>query len=189
MAFQTFLRRYELKYLLTYKQKEEVLAAMEPYMAQDRYGRSLIRNLYFDTDTFRMIRRSIEKPTYKEKLRLRAYGTYQNAETVFVELKKKYHGVVYKRRLVTSEAEANAWLLRGQASPDNSQIAHEISYVLAYYGSLHPVAFLSYQREAYFCREGGDFRVAFDDSYAVVATTCRFQQKLAVMSFSHLIPY
>ena len=68
MAVQTVFKRYELKYLLTLAQKETVLKAMEPYMTLDKYGRTTIRNLYYDTDTYLLIRRSIEKPAYKEKL-------------------------------------------------------------------------------------------------------------------------
>ena len=73
MAFQAVFERYELKYMLTPEQKERILQAMSPYMELDRYKRSTIRNIYFDTDHYRLIRRSIEKPTYKEKLRIRSY--------------------------------------------------------------------------------------------------------------------
>ena len=72
MAVQTVFQRYEMKYLLTPEQKETVLRAMQPYMEPDRYGRTCIRNLYYDTDTYRLIRRSIERPVYKEKLRVRS---------------------------------------------------------------------------------------------------------------------
>ena len=74
MAFQTVFKRYELKYMLTLEQKEKVLEAMKPYMSLDKYGRTTIRNIYFDTDNYRLIRRSIDKPTYKEKLRIRSYS-------------------------------------------------------------------------------------------------------------------
>ena len=94
MAFQNVFKRYELKYLLTPAQKETVLAAMEPYMKLDKYGRTIIRNLYYDTDTYLLIRRSIEKPAYKEKLRIRSYSQADRDSTVFVELKKKYKHVV-----------------------------------------------------------------------------------------------
>ena len=73
MAYQTVFQRYELKYLLTRAQMNKVLAAMKPYMESDKYGRTTIRNLYFDTDNYRLIRHSIEKPVYKEKLRIRSY--------------------------------------------------------------------------------------------------------------------
>ena len=73
MAYQSNFKRYELKYLLTLDQKQKILQAMAPYMQLDQFGRSEIRNLYFDTDSFRLIRRSLEKPVYKEKLRVRSY--------------------------------------------------------------------------------------------------------------------
>ncbi len=74
MAFQTVFKRYELKYMLTLEQKEKILEAMSLYMELDKYGRTTIRNIYFDTDNYRLIRRSIEKPAYKEKLRIRSYS-------------------------------------------------------------------------------------------------------------------
>ena len=73
MAFQTVFKRYELKYMLTLAQKEKIVAQMAPYMKLDKYGRTTIRNIYYDTDTYLLIRRSIEKPAYKEKLRIRSY--------------------------------------------------------------------------------------------------------------------
>ena len=76
MVFQTVFKRYELKYMLTLLQKEKILEAMYPYMRLDKYGRTTVRNIYFDTDNYRLIRRSIEKPAYKEKLRLRSYGYF-----------------------------------------------------------------------------------------------------------------
>ena len=72
MAIQNVFKRYEMKYMLTNKQKEKILQAMEPYMELDQYGRTTIRNIYYDTDNYRLIRRSIEKPAYKEKLRVRS---------------------------------------------------------------------------------------------------------------------
>ena len=90
MAYQAVFKRYELKYLLTLEQKEAILQVMAPYMALDQYGRTTIRNVYFDTPDYRLIRRSIEKPVYKEKLRIRSYGRAEPDSTVFVELKKKY---------------------------------------------------------------------------------------------------
>lgn len=89
MSFQTVFKRYELKYLLTEKQKEKVLQAMEPYMVLDQYGRTTIRNIYFDMDNYRMIRHSIEKPAYKEKLRIRSYEQAAPDSTVFIEVKKE----------------------------------------------------------------------------------------------------
>ena len=162
MQYQNIFRRYELKYLLTPEQKARVLAVMEDHMALDKYGRTTIRNLYLDTDHYRLIRRSIEKPTYKEKLRIRSYSKALPGQPVFVELKKKYKGVVYKRRLAMPEQDALDWLLGG-SSPPNSQIGREIDYFRSYYGDLTPKVFLSYDREAYYSSRQKDFRVTFDD--------------------------
>jgi len=164
MAAQTVFKRYELKYLLTYAQKETVLDAMRPYMSLDKYGRTTIRNLYYDTDTYLLIRRSIEKPVYKEKLRIRSYSRASAGSTVFVELKKKYKHVVYKRRISLPNREAMVWLSGKKHCNQYTQIANEIDYFLELYGTLHPTVFLSYEREAYYCKDGGDFRVTFDDN-------------------------
>lgn len=164
MSFQTVFKRYELKYLLTNDQKESVLSAMLAYMRPDEYGKTNIRNIYFDTDTFLLIRRSIEKPIYKEKLRIRSYGKADTDSVVFVELKKKYKHIVYKRRISLPNNEATAWLSGNKCPQKNTQIADEINYFLKLYGTLHPTVFLSYEREAYYSKDGSDFRVTFDDN-------------------------
>ena len=87
MACITTMQRYEIKYLLGAREKEAVLQAMSPYMELDEYGRTTIRNVYFDTDSLRLIRRSLEKPAYKEKLRIRSYQPARPDDPVFVELK------------------------------------------------------------------------------------------------------
>ena len=173
MAYQNVFQRYELKYMLTLEQKEKILQAMEPYMALDKYGRTIIRNIYYDTDNYRLIRRSMERPVYKEKLRVRSYKQVTEDSPVFVELKKKYKSVVYKRRLAVPEQEAMRWLNieNTERTAENSegengknhQIKKEIDYFLGYYENLHPVVFLSYEREAYYSKKGDDFRVTFDD--------------------------
>ncbi|MBQ8616614.1 MAG: polyphosphate polymerase domain-containing protein [Clostridia bacterium] len=163
MAVQTVFKRYELKYMLTLEQKERILQAMAPHMALDQYGRTIIRNVYFDTDTYRLIRRSIEKPAYKEKLRIRSYRQVEAESPVFVELKKKYRHVVYKRRVALPEMEAMQWVAGEKHCGLQSQICDEIDYFIQYYQTLHPVVFLSYEREAFYARDGSDFRVTFDD--------------------------
>ena len=163
MSYQSVFKRYELKYLLTTRQKERILREMEPYMALDKYGRTIIRNLYFDTDTYRLIRQSIEKPAYKEKLRIRSYHKANPDNPVFVELKKKYKHVVYKRRVALFEEEAMQWICSGKHCSMETQIASEIDYFIDYYESLHPTVFLTYEREAYYSKDGSDFRVTFDD--------------------------
>lgn len=163
MACQTVFKRYELKYMLTMEQKEKVLQAMEPYMALDKYGRTTIRNIYFDTDNYRLIRHSIEKPAYKEKLRIRSYSKASPESPVFVELKKKYRSIVYKRRISMPEIKAMEWVCERQQEHHETQISEEIEYFMDYYKTLQPAVFLSYEREAYYSKDGSDFRVTFDE--------------------------
>ena len=163
MAYQAVFKRYELKYLLTCEQKARVLQAMEPHMELDQYGRTTIRNLYYDTDTYRLIRRSMEKPEYKEKLRIRSYSQVGAEDPVFVELKKKYQSVVYKRRISLPEHRAMAWMAGEKDGIPDTQIARELQYVMDFYGELVPKVFLSYEREAYYSKDGSEFRVTFDD--------------------------
>lgn len=164
MAYQTVFKRYELKYIITKAQKKKILCAMEPYMSLDQYGRTTIRNIYFDTDNYRLIRRSIEKPEYKEKLRIRSYSEAKPDSTVFVELKKKFSHIVYKRRMPLSEREATDWLCGVKHCLVSTQISNEIDYFVKFYDNLRPAVFLSYEREAYYTKEKSDFRVTFDDT-------------------------
>ena len=164
MGFQATFQRYEIKYLLTRTQKQAILEAMQPYMQLDRYGRTTIRNIYYDTENYRLIRRSLEKPAYKEKLRIRSYQKAGPEDPVFVELKKKYRDVVYKRRLTLPEAQAMESFRYGLPLPIRSQIADEVEYFRAFYGRLRPAVFLSYEREAFYALDGGDFRLTFDEN-------------------------
>lgn len=164
MPFQAVFKRYELKYMLTQEQKDRVIATITPYMRLDKYGRTTIRNLYYDTDTFLLIRRSVEKPVYKEKLRIRSYNKVTPDGTVFVELKKKYKHIVYKRRVALSNKDAIAWLSGIKLPENHTQITNEINYCMELYGRLKPTVFLSYEREAYYSVDGTDFRVTFDDT-------------------------
>lgn len=147
-------QRYELKYVLTPDRYAAVIASASDRLRPDEYGRTTIQSLYYDTDDYRLIRRSIEKPEYKEKLRLRSYGLAGAHDKVFMELKKKCCGIVYKRRIETTPDA----LERGDEG--NGQIAKEIDYFRRFYGDLKPKALLIYDREAYF--GDGDLRVTFD---------------------------
>ena len=164
MPYQAVFKRYELKYILTPAQKALILEAMEPYMALDQYGRTTIRNIYFDTLNYRLIRHSIEKPAYKEKLRIRCYGKAAHYSMVFVELKKKYDSVVYKRRVSLPVDEALQWITERVSNGPPTQIGREIDYFLSYYDTLRPVVFLSYEREAYYALDGCGLRVTFDEN-------------------------
>ncbi len=164
MAYQTVFKRYELKYIMTAKQRKAVLEAMLPYMRLDKFGHTTIRNIYFDTDNYRLVRRSIEKPVYKEKLRIRSYKQVGAQDDVFIELKKKYDEIVYKRRETLPYIEALEWLVRETPFPRKTQIGDEIDYFFEYYQTLKPRVFLSYEREAFYALDGSDFRVTFDDN-------------------------
>jgi hypothetical protein len=132
-------------------------------MEEDRFGHSTIRNLYLDTDSFRLIRRSMEKPLYKEKLRVRSYGLARETDGVFVELKKKFDSVVYKRRLILPCGQALEALENGRPLPAIGQIAREIETFRGFYGpTLRPAMFLSYERDAFRANDGSEFRLTLD---------------------------
>ena len=165
MAFTEIFERQEYKYIMTKKQKQQMLKYMSKHnMEIDSYGRTTIRNIYFDTDNYRLIRRSIESPVYKEKLRVRSYQLANDDSTVFVELKKKYDHIVYKRRIPLSEKQAHDWLSGKTSRPADTQIAREIDYFLNFYKNLKPSLFLSYEREAYFHKNDDDLRITFDEN-------------------------
>ena len=165
MSVQMTFKRYELKYKLTRQQAKLLRVAMQGHMELDRFGHSTIRNIYLDTDSWRLVRRSIEKPLYKEKLRVRAYGKAGAEDPVFVELKKKFESVVYKRRLTLPHRAAMAALENGLPLPSEGQIAREIAAFREFYGpTLKPAMFLSYEREAYFPIDGEDFRLTLDEN-------------------------
>ena len=166
--YQAVFKRKEIKYLLSSEERNALLPILEAHMEPDAFAHSSISNLYYDTPDFRMIRRSLEKPMYKEKLRLRSYGTPENTSTVFPEIKKKAMGIVYKRRISLPYQEAVSFLSGQQiastdmcdgttrqiASTDTcdgttQQILHELDWMLASYENLVPRVFLSYERDSY----------------------------------------
>lgn len=158
---QTCFKRYEKKYFLTPEQYKKFKQMIMPYVTEDEYGRYTICNIYYDTDDFALIRASIEKPEYKEKLRVRSYGVPGDSDKVFVELKKKFDGVVYKRR-VTTKAYLYAPFLKGIAPAEKKdQISREIDYFQSFYHSV-PKAFIAYDREAYRGSEDENLRITFD---------------------------
>ena len=154
--------RVEIKYLLTKEQYDALRIKLEPYMQVDEYGLSTISSIYYDTANYDLIRTSMEKPVYKEKLRLRAYGNITEDSTVFLELKKKYDGVVYKRRVSLPIKVASDYLERGiYPEKYDSQILREIDYFLI---MNHPETgtLIAYDRMAMFGREDKELRITFD---------------------------
>jgi hypothetical protein len=163
MTNQMVFKRYELKYMLTKDQRDQILERMNDYMAADKFGRSTILSLYLDTPDYLLIRRSLEKPTYKEKLRLRSYGVADKDTEVFLELKKKYNSVVYKRREGMTEAELETYLASSLPNKD-TQIMREIDYSMKLYPNLAPAMMLSYDREAFYGKNDHEFRMTFDNN-------------------------
>jgi hypothetical protein len=155
-------RRRELKFLISEEQRKAIEQKLPTYMIPDHHGVSTICNLYYDTPDFRLIRRSLEHPVYKEKMRLRSYGQAKPGADVFLELKKKYKGVVYKRRIRVTEKEADGFMEYQIPLRTVSQISNEIQYFRDFYGSLKPRVYLCYDREAWYSMTDHGFRVTLD---------------------------
>lgn len=161
-------QRYEKKYMLTRAQCTALMKVLKSRLQPDQYGSYSISNLYYDTDNFDLIRMSIEKPIYKEKLRMRSYGAPKLGNPVFLELKKKYDGVVYKRRAKLSYQDARSLIANGICESQSTQIIDEIRYFLQMY-PVKPKVLLAYERAALAGIEDDGLRVTFD-------TGIRFRQ-------------
>ena len=125
-------KRIEKKYLLSETRYEKLFRRIGSHLKPDEYGRSTVMSLYLDTPDSRIIRHSIEATDYKEKLRLRSYGTAKPESAVFLELKKKYGGVVYKRRAAMTLKDAERYLRTG-IKPFESQIMSELDWAMKLY--------------------------------------------------------
>ena len=155
------MKRYELKYVLDKEQTQKLRDALKGRLEVDKYGLTSIASLYYDTPDYRLIRRSLEKPEYKEKIRLRSYGLAKPDDRVFLELKRKCYGVVYKRRASTTPKEAEAFFKKQGELGGNDQIAREIGYFRDFYKNLVPACLVIYDRVAYF-QNDGDLRLTID---------------------------
>ena len=154
-------KRYEKKYLLSASRYEKLWERLQEHLVPDRYFQSTVCSLYYDSEDFSLIRHSLERPVYKEKLRLRSYNVPGPGDPVFVELKKKFKGVVYKRRVEMSAEEAEAYLA-GKSRPErDDQILREIDYFLQM-NRVEPRAFIACERTAWVDREQPELRVTFD---------------------------
>lgn len=161
MAQYTFSRT-ERKYLLAASVYEDFKRDVEAYIDPDKkYPVYTLCNIYYDNETWELARRSVEKPVFKEKLRVRSYGTATPDSKVYVEAKSKFKGVVYKRRIGMPCAAAMAFL-KDHVLPENpSQITKELDYFARLF-CLEPKVFLAYDRIAYIGREDKTFRLTFD---------------------------
>lgn len=176
MAALTVFKRYEKKYLMNEaimkRLMPEILAHMEP----DKFCRDgqtySISNIYFDTEGYDVIRESLSKPFYKEKLRLRSYGIPTSpGDTVFLEMKKKVNRMVTKRRAKLTAGEAERFLTKGEYPVNPSYMTAQVLREIEYYLSHKKVAAsmrISYERMAFFDRENRDFRLTFDQDIRYV---------------------
>lgn len=153
--------RYEKKYRLPEETYLQLIERLREYMQADQYGKHTICSLYFDAKDYLLIRRSIEKPDYKEKLRLRSYGIPSPDTNVYLELKKKLKGVTYKRRIAMTYLEAQQYLICGEQPPHSSQIMDEIHWFRRQYRPV-PKVLLFYERIALFGKEDSNLRITFD---------------------------
>lgn len=157
-------KRYEAKYIITEEQRDALLKAFENIMLVDSYGKTKICNIYFDTPDYRIIRISNDKPLYKEKLRLRCYGIPTMDSPSFVEIKKKFDGIVYKRRITMPLHKAIDYMVNGNEPPTRNQITNEIDYLMKFYEGIGPKMYLSYDRVAMYCVEDPNLRITFDNN-------------------------
>ncbi len=171
MSYQNKFERRELKFLLTPAQYAAVRAAAERECRPDAYPSSTVTSIYYDTPESLLIRRSLERPAYKEKLRVRVYGKPAADAVAYVEIKKKYDGVVYKRRVGLNAASAAAWL-QGDVHRTGSQIEREIEYFLSFYKNLRPAVLIACERDSF--AGDGDFRLTFDKNIRFRRTDLRF---------------
>jgi hypothetical protein len=162
MKGEKYFKRIELKYLINSSQQKYLLDEMKRYMKEDEFGKSVVNSLYFDTPDFYLIRNSLQKPAYKEKIRIRSYGRANHETKVFIELKKKYKSVVYKRRLKLREGEAVDYMERDIYPKEQSQILKEIDYFKKLHANLSPKMLISCNREAFFAKDDSEFRITFD---------------------------
>lgn len=158
---QYSFKRYEKKYFLTPTQYRLFKEKLMNFVRADEYPTYTLCNIYYDTDDYKLIRSSLEKPMYKEKLRVRSYGVPGDSSDVFVELKKKFDGVVYKRRITATPFAAKSLLNGFKSAERDSQISNEIGYFQQFYHT-KPKVFIAYDREAYRGKDNDELRITFD---------------------------
>lgn len=157
------MKRYEIKYIINEEQEEFLKRKLKGRLFVDRFGKTSIASLYYDTPDYRFIRESNEKPLFKEKLRLRSYGLASDSSPVFLELKRKAYGVVYKRRVESTIPEIESFFDGNTEGFNNGQINREISYFCTQNNNLIPACLIIYDRTAYY-EANGDLRLTIDNN-------------------------
>lgn len=191
-TYTDVFERKEIKYRLSSCQHQAMVASLGGIMVPDVYGHTPIVSLYLDTPDRSLVARSLEKPLYKEKLRMRSYGVPRENDRVFIEVKKKFDGIVYKRRVGLSYAAARAYLggvpyeracaqyplpdqdmAQESLLPGSSQIAREIDRFIFQHGPLCASMTIFCRRTAYVCVDAFEqensedgLRITFDEAIA-----------------------
>ena len=160
-ATKLTFKRYEKKYLLSAETHARLRERLDSMIEPDLYFASTVCSVYYDDDSYKLIRRSIDGPVYKEKLRLRSYNVPGPDDAVFVELKKKYKGIVYKRRVSMTAAQAESYLAGEAPAPEDSQMIREIDWFMKLYEP-QPRAFIACDRTAYVAKSDPELRITFD---------------------------
>lgn len=159
-----FFRRVEQKYVLTEDEYHKLFNEIKQYIEKDKYYQSTICNIYFDNESDDLIVKSMEKPIYKEKVRIRSYNTPNVNDHVFLELKGKYKGVVFKRRVSIKLSDLYKYIETGEIpNTSNKQIMNEIDYIIRKY-NLKPKIYLAYDRLSFYDKNDVNFRITFDSN-------------------------
>lgn len=172
MLTREVFNRYELKYIFNAGIYKELFSALKPHLRMDEFGDEegfySISNLYFDTFDNFFHQQNLKRDKFRQKLRLRVYGNITLQDEVFLEIKKKYNGIVNKRRTLMKLGDAYRFLELNKEDTDlsdfkssNSQILKEIFFLKSFY-NLHPKTVLSYDRQALQGVKDPDLRVTFD---------------------------
>lgn len=172
----SIFERREIKYVMTREQYEKLMSAIRESLVEEEYFRYKICNIYYDTENFDLFRKSSEKPEFKEKLRVRNYGEVEDGKKVFLEVKKKYKGIVYKRRIELERNEVYEAIQKRELPMQLKTInQREIGMFLKRY-ELEPKVYLSYDREAYQWKTNSDFRMTFDQNIRFRLTDVQFEE-------------
>ena len=161
MAYANTFKRREMKFLLDEEQYNQILSAVSDFMTEDPYSNQTVLNIYLDNYNNDLIRSSLGKPIYKEKVRLRCYGGAEDNSTAFLEIKKKYRGITYKRRLERSYKELYDYITDGVTPETRGQVFEELDYLIKRMG-LKPKIVICYDRKAFYGNDDKEFRLTFD---------------------------
>ena len=159
---QSFFKRHEKKYLISKEQYATFQKILSQHMEPDKYGEYLVQNIYFDNEAWDVIRSSTEKPLFKEKMRLRCYNIPDQKSKVFVELKKKFKGIVYKRRVAVPFDEMLSGSVGDVIAAENSQISRELNFYMER-NAVKEKIYIAYRRNAFVEKEQRYFRITFDN--------------------------